>query len=316
MLAEGSQKINEMLKQVQHDKNFGSLCKVLNDSNTFSRPLERGIKGEGQGCNKTVSEAHSKFLVPYCLSNLVSSKKPAFTLAEVLITLGIIGIVAAMTIPTLISNYKEKELVTKAKKALSQINNAVDMARAENSYGDNSILFNSNSSTDEVMKAFAKYFKVQEICVASDSGCGGYYSIKAAKPFSGDGETYSSATTTSWRPRFLTMDGVLICVQKLIDGCEQIMTNTKFDENGMPVKDEQGNIVTYDSLTHACASILVDTNGKSEPNQLGRDAFKLIIDRDKIRSDYTIWGGDMHGVVRTGKLYDTVDYTIGGAVED
>ena len=84
----------------------------------------------------------------------------------------------------------------------------------------------------------------------------------------------------------------------------------------MPVKDEQGNIVTYDSLTHACASILVDTNGKSEPNQLGRDAFKLIIDRDKIRSDYTIWGGDMHGVVRTGKLYDTVDYTIGGAVED
>ena len=36
-------------------------------------------------------------------------KKRAFTLAEVLITLGIIGVVAAMTIPTLISNYQKKQ---------------------------------------------------------------------------------------------------------------------------------------------------------------------------------------------------------------
>lgn len=34
-------------------------------------------------------------------------KKIAFTLAEVLITLGIIGVVAAMTMPVLISNYRE-----------------------------------------------------------------------------------------------------------------------------------------------------------------------------------------------------------------
>lgn len=38
-----------------------------------------------------------------------------FTLAEVLITLGIIGVVAAMTIPTLIANYKEKVYITGAK---------------------------------------------------------------------------------------------------------------------------------------------------------------------------------------------------------
>ena len=48
-----------------------------------------------------------KILVPQCLSNLVPLKK-GFTLAEVLITLGIIGIVAAMTIPTLISNYQQR----------------------------------------------------------------------------------------------------------------------------------------------------------------------------------------------------------------
>ena len=43
-----------------------------------------------------------KFLVPQCPSILVPLKKAAFTLAEVLITLGIIGIVAAMTMPSLI----------------------------------------------------------------------------------------------------------------------------------------------------------------------------------------------------------------------
>ena len=42
--------------------------------------------------------------------------KKAFTLAEVLITLGIIGVVAAMTMPSLIQNYKERETVSKVKK--------------------------------------------------------------------------------------------------------------------------------------------------------------------------------------------------------
>ena len=37
-------------------------------------------------------------------------KKLAFTLAEVLITLGIIGVVAALTLPALISNYKKQVL--------------------------------------------------------------------------------------------------------------------------------------------------------------------------------------------------------------
>ena len=38
-----------------------------------------------------------------------NKKKTAFTLAEVLITLGIIGIVAAMTLPTLIASYNKQE---------------------------------------------------------------------------------------------------------------------------------------------------------------------------------------------------------------
>ena len=45
--------------------------------------------------------------------------KNAFTLAEVLITLGIIGVVAAMTMPSLIASHKEKETVSKLKKVYS-----------------------------------------------------------------------------------------------------------------------------------------------------------------------------------------------------
>ena len=45
--------------------------------------------------------------------------KKGFTLAEVLITLGIIGVVAALTLPSLIQNYKEKATVTAVKESYS-----------------------------------------------------------------------------------------------------------------------------------------------------------------------------------------------------
>lgn len=48
----------------------------------------------------------------------------AFTLAEVLITIGIIGVVAAMTIPTLLSNYTKKRTITKLQRAISVLNQA------------------------------------------------------------------------------------------------------------------------------------------------------------------------------------------------
>ena len=51
--------------------------------------------------------------------------KKAFTLAEVLITLAIIGIVAALTIPSVISNYQQQEFKTGLKKAVSVLNEAI-----------------------------------------------------------------------------------------------------------------------------------------------------------------------------------------------
>ncbi len=56
--------------------------------------------------------------------------KKGFTLAEVLITLGIIGVVAALTMPSLISNYQKKVWTTQFKKAVSVLQNHVKMINA------------------------------------------------------------------------------------------------------------------------------------------------------------------------------------------
>lgn len=58
--------------------------------------------------------------------------RKGFTLAEVLITLGVIGVVAAMTLPGLIQNNQETELTSRAKKAYSQISQAIKLYEAEN----------------------------------------------------------------------------------------------------------------------------------------------------------------------------------------
>lgn len=73
--------------------------------------------------------------------------KKAFTLAEVLITLGIIGVVAAMTLPALVAHYKTKELSTALKKFYSVINQAVTFSIAE--YGDIENWDKENEKYDE-----------------------------------------------------------------------------------------------------------------------------------------------------------------------
>ena len=62
----------------------------------------------------------------------MSAKRDAFTLAEVLITLGVIGVVAAMTLPILIQNYKKKEYATRVHKAYADLLQAIQLSEAEN----------------------------------------------------------------------------------------------------------------------------------------------------------------------------------------
>ena len=58
--------------------------------------------------------------------------KKAFTLAEVLITLGVIGVVAAMTLPAIVHNYKKQEIEAKVKKFYTTMAQAVKLSELEN----------------------------------------------------------------------------------------------------------------------------------------------------------------------------------------
>ena len=68
---------------------------------------------------------------PYLSSGRGFSRfKNGFTLAEVLITLGIIGVVAALTMPSLIADYKKKVYVVQLQKAVSVWDNAMKLMLA------------------------------------------------------------------------------------------------------------------------------------------------------------------------------------------
>lgn len=95
-------------------------------------------------------------------------KRFAFTLAEVLITLGIIGVVAAMTIPTLMKNTNKAEYVTTFKKEYSVLNNAWRQLIYDNG-GSNLTTY---STADDVVDAICTKIKCVKICKAADSsGC-------------------------------------------------------------------------------------------------------------------------------------------------
>ena len=89
--------------------------------------------------------------------------KRGFTLAEVLITLAIIGVVAAIAIPSVISNTQQQEFKTGLRKAVSVLNSAITMNMAldgESPY-DNTDLYNYLSrhmSIIEKPNLYNKYY--------------------------------------------------------------------------------------------------------------------------------------------------------------
>ena len=93
-------------------------------------------------------------------------RRVAFTLAEVLITLGIIGVVAALTIPTLLANHRKQVAVTRMQKFYTTFNQAILLA--ENKYGeieywDNADLFTPSGSGDWFNKYLAEFFTSKDI---------------------------------------------------------------------------------------------------------------------------------------------------------
>ena len=104
-----------------------------------------------------------------------------FTLAEMLVVIGIIGIVSALTLPNLNNSTGDQEKVAKFLKVHQNLNEA--LARATIAYGpifdgvDGSVplWFRDLDNVDDKMTRFGKrmtkYLKVQKDCGSNGSGC-------------------------------------------------------------------------------------------------------------------------------------------------
>ncbi len=91
--------------------------------------------------------------------------KSAFTLAEVLITLGIIGVVASMTIPTLMTNVSNRQFETGAKKTEATLIQALLMMKANNALV-------GHETTENFVNELKNYLKIAKTCEAGSlSGC-------------------------------------------------------------------------------------------------------------------------------------------------
>ena len=93
----------------------------------------------------------------------------AFTLAEVLVTLGIIGVVSAMTVPTLMQNYQRQSYVTQLHKVYNELSQALLRYQTDK----NAINFKeAGLSGSEAYTEFQKnYFKVVQDCGTTQTPC-------------------------------------------------------------------------------------------------------------------------------------------------
>ena len=123
---------------------------------TLALPLKGGRE-------KLVSEAHGKELNVLTSYRLNDFKKKA---GATHVDMSAIGVVAAMTIPTLIADYQEKVTVTKFKWVYSTLANAFTMAVAENGAPQT---WNLNNAED-MANILSKYLRVSEKCY-NTKGC-------------------------------------------------------------------------------------------------------------------------------------------------
>ncbi len=142
----------------------------------------------------TLAEGAARIAMPN------SQRHTAFTLAEVLITLGIIGVVAALTIPAMVGNYKKHVVETSLKKYNSILNQAIQMSEAVNGPAVNwewSKTLDPEKVNAFFDKYFAPYISIVDKKHATDRNTI-YYKIYSSD---GDGPLwdFSNANNIEWR---------------------------------------------------------------------------------------------------------------------
>lgn len=206
-----------------------------------------------------------------------NSRKIAFTLAEVLITLGIIGVVAALTMPSLIQNYKEKATVTKLKKMYSILEQGVQQMVTDEGtvdmWGDN-----ENNRAQILKELLPKYFHVIKKCNFDES----HANCKIIK-YKNRFNTSISEFRHNYGVYYLK-DGSILYIRTL-GTCYQDKNLNK----GVPDAPNVHN----GSYISMCAGIHVDINGEQGPNVFDKDLFLFWLAIDGVApsggSKETVW---------------------------
>lgn len=157
-------------------------------------------------------------------------RKSGFTLAEVLITLGIIGVVAAMTIPTLMNQTGQAEFKTGFKKAVSVLNQAVTMNVALDNTDFSSL--SDGIGTTSIFNMFSSRMNIARTATEAVTEMG--EGAPAVNPFNND-SNYALFFT----------DGMAITFPQAASACTAVVTSGASD-----------------------CRIVVDVNGVKRPNKL------------------------------------------------
>ena len=186
-----------------------------------------------------------------------SLKKSAFTLAEVLITLGIIGVVAALTLPSLIQRNIEKQRVAQLKKAYSELSQAYNLAIAENGSPTEWGMGGMYEEKSHYIMAdnMRKFLKLSVDCVDMTAeqtrvNCG-HDNLYSDNPY-----RYNKDT----RRLVVLSDGTLVNIRTYTGLCN----------------------FQFGAIKNVCGVISVDLNGATPPNRNGEDMFDIFITRDNL----------------------------------
>lgn len=180
-------------------------------------------------------------------------KQKAFTLAEVLVTLMIIGVIAAITIPSLVQNTHDNQNVAGFLKAYSVLSQAIDRMKID--YGP--VGFGAKwNNEEEIEKGLRQYLNIIKFCRIGESGC--FAKKGAVRYLNGNNATNDYLTTRT----FITADGFAYSFSTLYGS---------YNSKGLSQED----------LANCMGRFMVDVNGPKGPNVVGRDIFFLALVKGK-----------------------------------
>ena len=211
-----------------------------------------------------------------------------FTLAEVLITIGIIGVIAAITIPTLLNKSNDRVYEVGYKKAYSTLTNVFESLLNDNG-GDIKTLCSENKDrTIEGSKcisdAFKPYLKIAKACESGDNAdCTNLYT--EAVNLNGDAtfRTMMIAGRINTNTTFVLTDGSIVSFD--YGGSTANGGNCSAPPTGDPDTEPDS----------ACFMLIIDSNGNRKPNKLGLDINLIPTFPMKILAPTKEYFGDVGG---------------------